>query len=130
MNNGNKLRNLEQVRAANALKHQMDKFPGNDGGEVVKKTPTMILNNGLLATLANAVEKKASGELKNPGHHHVFECVIEHLSCPEINIAAKTGVERFLADLCGDGKGSAELRAVTAETMAYLNYLRRFARSK
>lgn len=122
--------NLEQIRAKNAIRHRNDAFPGADGGEVVKKVPTMIRENGILAAAAFAVESKGEGKGdKNPGHKKVFECIVEHLASKGIEkLPGKMSVEKFIFEL--SKSDSATMRDITAETMAYLNYLRRFARKK
>ncbi len=113
------MKNLEQIRAKNALKAANNpeyKFCGKDGGQIVKKIPTMILENGILATIAFAVEDKNKG-----GYEDVFRACIKHLD-------KRFSPVEFLRELTNDD--SANLRAVTAETMAYLSYLRRFVKKE
>ena len=108
------MKNLEQIRAKNALEAANNpsyKFNGKNGGDMVKKVPTMILENGILATLAFSTET-------GKGYEDVFKACITHL---EKNVT----VEGFLSELTNSD--SSNLRAVTSEVMAYLNYLRRFA---
>jgi len=124
------MKNLDQIRAANAIHHKDTVFPGAEGGEVVKKVPTLIRDNGMLAAAAFAAEPKGEeGKYKNPGHKKVFDCIIEHLASDGVEILKKKmQLEDFIQYLAaGD---SAMLRNITAESMAYLNYLRRFARKK
>jgi CRISPR/Cas system CMR-associated protein Cmr5 small subunit len=46
------MKNLEQVRARNALKLAMEThLEGKQGGDMIKKVPSLILNHGLLATI-------------------------------------------------------------------------------
>ncbi len=123
------MKNLDQIRAANAIRFQNTVFPGAEGGEVVKKVPTMIRDNGMLAAAAFAAEPKGTGNYKNPGHKKVFDCIIEHLASNGVKLLSKTmSLEEFIQYLAGGD--SAILRHVTAESMEYLNYLRRFARKK
>lgn len=123
------MRNLEQIRAKNALEAASGKnFRGANDGEVVKKIPAMIRENGLLGALAfaaEAKEEKGQVKLKNPGHADVFRAIIRHLSDAK-TIDRELELDGFVKDLCVSD--AARLRAVTAEAMAYLNYLRRFAR--
>ncbi len=108
------MRNLEQERAAHALKtanENREAIVGTEGGAVVKKIPTMIRENGLLAAGAFACEK-------GKGYEVVFKKMLEYYSGDKIEIKA------FLEQLCQ--KDSAELRHVTAECIEYLKYLRRF----
>jgi CRISPR/Cas system CMR-associated protein Cmr5 small subunit len=124
------MKNLDQIRAANAIQHINDEATGANGGEVVKKVPTMIRENGILAVAAFAAEKKGNGkDYKNPGHKIVFDYIIEHLAHGKVNkLDSKMSLECFIKYLT-DGN-SAGLRDVASETMAYLNYLRRFVRKK
>jgi CRISPR type III-B/RAMP module-associated protein Cmr5 len=113
------MKNLEQERAKNALEaanNQEYKFAGASGGDIVKKVPTMIMDNGILAAMAFAVEDR-----NKSGYEDVFKASIRHLG-------VNSSVKEFLHKLTM--KDSSELRAVTSEIMAYLNYLRRFAKAK
>lgn len=113
--------NLEQLRAKDALEAARTIGQGAEGGEAVeKKVPAQIIANGFIGALAFAIEKGA-------GYADVFNAVIKHLN----NIGAMQGIAHtdlkgFLAELCG--KNSAQLRAITEESMAYLGYLRRFVK--
>jgi len=122
------MKNLDQIRAANAIVYSNTPFPGADGGEVVKKVPTLIRENGILAALAFALEKKSGGDAKNPGHYKVFECIVSHLKHKGVNkIPANIAGPKEFADylIAAD---AAALRDATEEAMAYMNYLRRFAK--
>ena len=115
--------NLDQRRAAHAIKYRDTEFKGAEGGGVVKKIPAMIRENGFLGTLAFALERNKSG-LKNPGHYQVFTCIVEHLK--ELN-RITSGKPEDLADELVKSD-SVKLRDVTAESLLYMNYLRRFAK--
>ncbi|MBS5532358.1 hypothetical protein KH017_16335 [bacterium] len=123
------MKNLDQIRAANAICHRNTVFPGAEGGEVVKKVPTMIRDNGILAAAAFAAESKGHDGYKNPGHKKVFDCIIGHLASEGVRLLnGSMSLEDFIQYLAtGD---SAVLRNITAESMEYLNYMRRFARKK
>lgn len=115
------LRNLEQVRAKNAYAARETIGTGKEGGRAVaKKVPAMILANGFIGALAFAIED-------NGGYLTVFKAVIKHLHDARLDggIAA-TEPGAFLGELCS--RDADTLRTVTAESMAYLNYLRRFAK--
>lgn len=124
--------NYEQIRASNALAAATDRvhydFAGrNDGKAVAKKVPARIIQNGFLGALAFACETKQDGTLKNPGDHAVFRAIIKHLP----DVRADFGIGDippvdFLKQLSAK-PDSGILRAVTSESLAYLNYLRRFA---
>ncbi len=118
-----KIQNLDQIRAKNALDAANDtRFKGANDGDVVKKIPAMIRQNGILGAIAFAKENDGKS-----GHADVFRAIIKHLK--ELNRLPgqrQDNIDGFLNDLCGSD--SADLRAVTVEAMAYLNYLRRFAK--
>lgn len=118
-------RNLAQVRAKNAVKAAENKaYTGNDGGEVVKKIPAYIIESGLLGALAFALEKGG-------GHLAVFEAVLVHLKDKEINDPTARDAadpKAWFEELAG--ADVSQLRAATAETMAYLAFLRRFAKKE
>ena len=115
------MKNFEQIRARNALsaKNNIGKGAG-DGENVAKKVPVLILDNGIIATVAFALENSGKGYVD------VFDAVISHLADAEIGLLEnRLRLEdffSFLSEISAD-----ELRRITAETMAYLNYLRRFA---
>ena len=117
-----KIQNLEQLRAKNALE-AIDRSvsnKGKNGGEVAKKVPAMIQQNGLLGALAFALNK-------NGGHRNVLEGAISHYRkvAHLENELSSDDAEAFTTWLAD--KDSATLRAATAEILAYLNYYRRFA---
>lgn len=122
----NLVQNLDQIRAANAIKYRNTTFAGVDGGGIVKKVPTMIRENGFLGALAFALERDKNNDKKNPGHYQVFECILEHLkTLNRVPPDRKTpdDLMEFLIE-----RDSAKLRDVTAESLLYMNYLRRFAK--
>lgn len=115
------MNNLDLIRAKNALDARNIGSGVNDG-EVVKKVPSYIINNGILAAAAFAKET-------GTGYEDVFKAVVAHLKSikriPGNTPDSSDGLIRYLVS-----QDSAKLRDVTAETMAYLNYLRRFASKK
>jgi CRISPR type III-B/RAMP module-associated protein Cmr5 len=120
------MKNLEQIRAKNALTATENvKFSGVNDGEVAKKVPTMIMENGILAAATFAEDEIKKNKEKGRGYSDVFQAVIVHLKDVEIMPAGKDDIISWLVD-----EDSAQLRAVTAETMAYLSYLRRFAKKQ
>ncbi|NQU45089.1 hypothetical protein HQ520_17530 [bacterium] len=116
------MKNLDQIRAANALKAAATIGKGAKGSDsVAKKVPTMIRENGILGAAAFALE---TGQ----GDGDVFVAVTTHLRQVERIPATVVSLELFLEHLVGTD--ATHLRAITAESMAYLNYLRRFAGSR
>lgn len=116
------MKNLEQIRAKNALEAATGRtFQGAGKGEVVKKIPTMIRENGILGALAFAQEND-----EKTGHADVFRCIIQHLTTiQKMPGSGRKDLQGFIDDLCASD--AQVLRMVTTESMSYLNYLRRFA---
>ena len=114
--------NLEQIRAKNAFMACADgTFNGENNGEVVKKIPTMIRDNGFLGALAFAIAKKA-------GYEKAFLVIIKHLKTLGLIEDDVGNCDDLLKLLVERPHG--RLRRVTEETMLYLNYLRRFAKTE
>ena len=115
------MRNLEQIRAQNAFAAKDTIGTGAGGGRAVaKKVPAQIITNGFLGALAFAIED-------NGGYLTVFNAIIKHLHDAKLDCGiTATDPSAFLDAL--SQKDAATLRAITAEAMAYLNYLRRFAK--
>ncbi len=115
-----KIQNLDQKRAYNAITSQ-GKWTGVNDGQVVKKIPALIRENGLLGAAAFALEKKG-------GHEDVFNAIIRHLADPDIHKIEKAfPLQDFILKTAE--MDSSKLRAITSESMAFLNYLRRFAKN-
>ena len=119
------MKNLDQIRAKNALEATTGTtFKGANDGEVVKKIPAMIRQNGILGALAFAKENDVK-----TGHADVFRAIVKHMKelkrLPDA-VAAQGPLDGFIQHLCV--ADSAVLRATTDEALAYLNYLRRFAK--
>jgi hypothetical protein len=113
------MKNLEQIRASHAMQHSdNNSYQGANGGDAIaKKTPARIRANGLLAAAAYAYDKRG-GDLDL-----FIKAIIPHLRAT--NKTTQKELRPFIEEL---SNGSSEnLRAVTAEALAYLNYLRRFA---
>ncbi len=115
-------RNLDQERAKNAYDWRDKIGTGNEGGRsVAKKVPAQIIQNGFLGALAFAIENKGSG------YENTFKAILEHLGKTGLNHGLPCDdLQKFLDSLCG--KDADVLRAITDESLAYLNFLRRFAK--
>jgi len=122
------MKNLDQIRAENALAASSTTFAGAEGGEIVKKVPTIIRENGLLGALAFACEKNEKSLYKNGDFHKVFEKILLHLKDPRVSVVPAL-VGNKAEDLLEHAVqvSSAELRTITDECIAYLSFLRRFA---
>jgi CRISPR/Cas system CMR-associated protein Cmr5 small subunit len=119
------MKNLDQIRAKNALRCQTDagrEVVGKDDGGVVKKLPPLILNHGLLATMAFAYGDN------NKGWRVLFDHIARHLADADVAIVPKdkTSHTALMEFLTGDTATSETLKLATAETMAWLSYARRF----
>jgi CRISPR/Cas system CMR-associated protein Cmr5 small subunit len=118
------MQNLEQIRARNALRCAKDdggRIIGPQGGEVIKKMPSLILNHGLLATAAYAYTQKEGWQL-------LFNHIARHLADKDIGIVAGSvaGHAELMEYLTGPDASSETLKLATAETLAWLGYARRF----
>ncbi len=116
------MKNLDQIRARNAIEASVKGFRGKDSGEVVKKVPPLIITDGLLGALAFACQQ----EDNDNGYRLLFQAVITHLQSLQLYPSQYTSDIKELAGWLTD-QDSAQLRTLTAETLAYLSYLRRFA---
>jgi len=128
------MKNLHQIRAANSINVKITKDK-EDSKTIAKKVPAMIIENGLIATAAFAIESNKSG------YKSVFEdAIIPHLQHDLISIVPKQSKDEkettfVINDLGGFIRyltliDSSILRLITSETLQYLNYLRRFATDK
>lgn len=121
------MQNLEQVRARNALKFANEhgrNVTGAQGGEVIKKLPPHILNHGLLATAAYSFTEKQGWQL-------TFDAIAQHLSDPDISILKAAQNRLHLMDQLTAKETTSELlKLATAETMAWLQYARRFVKKE
>jgi len=122
-------RNLEQIRARNALQAADSIGKGKEGGRAVaKKVPTQIVQNGFLGALAFAIESSNNGQDDKNGYGNTFKALQKHLKDVGKDLGVCGGdLKSFLDGLCR--KSADELRTVTDEAICYLNYLRRFAKS-
>lgn len=123
------MQNLNQIRARHVIEFARDPsidVAGINGGEVIKKIPTVIMNNGLLAALAYAMDPK------NSAWASVFSGVARHLASPEIFLVdpSCTRASDLLDFLVSADSNSSVLRNVTAETMAWLEFARRLVQKE
>lgn len=119
------MQNHEQIRARNA--HAFAKsgpVSGKQGGEVIKKISPLIMNHGMLATAAYSYSDN-SGDWRK-----VFDAIAKHLADPDIDIlpAGSDNRDKLMECLTAKDATSELLKRATAETMAWLNFARRFVR--
>ena len=114
------MQNLDQIRAAAALKQlPIDKPHDFDRSDVVG-IPALILTNGLLSAAAYCCEQDKDAR---KGMKKAFEGIAGHLK--ERGIIATTSLIDDLSQ-----KDSLTLQRATAEALAFLAYLKRFALKK
>ena len=120
------MKNLEQIRAANALNYADAgvNTRGTKGGEVVKKLPALIMTSGLLAAGAFAYAK---GE--EDGWYVCFNHLAAHLAHKEVAVipSDKRNLKSLLDFLTQDAN-SGILQEATNEALAWLSYARRFVK--
>lgn len=120
------MKNLEQIRAANAWKCSQGAqiTRGQDGGEVIKKIPPMIINHGLLATMAYGFADRREA------WKEFFNHIAKHLSDPQVAIIpnGKDTLEKMNEFLTSSSADSLTLQRATNETMEWLKYARRFVK--
>lgn len=112
------MRNLEQIRAANALEPAK-----NLSRSAVSKLPAMILGNGLLATAAFC--NADGGGDNRVDMKKALNATAAHLSKQGQLAPNSNTVTAMIADL--SQRDSHHLQRATAEALAYLAYLKRFA---
>jgi len=119
------MKNLEQIRAANALAYTQGghNTGGQQGGNVLKKVPALIMGNGLLAASAFAFAQKDNG------WRSCFDHIAKHLAHQDIAIlpANTANLDQMLAFLTGPQADSQTLKLATDEALAWLAFARRFA---
>lgn len=117
------MKNLEQIRAAKALQTAPDTTKA-----AVSKLPAMVIANGLLATAAFASETKKDGRSpKRPEMQAALDGTAQHLANPELGIptlAGCTTARDMMTKLAA--ADSIHLQRATAETLAFLGYVKRF----
>jgi CRISPR-associated protein Cmr5 len=113
------MKNLEQIRAAAALEpaKALDR-------SAVNKLPAMILNNGLLATIAFC-HAESSGS-NRPQMASALQATARHLAGQKLLESETSDLIAFARDL--SGRDSHHLQRATAEALAFIGYLRRFAK--
>jgi CRISPR type III-B/RAMP module-associated protein Cmr5 len=119
------MKNLEQIRAMNALAaiEGTKNFKGIQEGDALSGFPALIIGNGLLASIAFSLKQK-------DGYEAICNAIAVHLADSAIRLFAfdKPDARSLLKYLCD--QDSSQLRLCTAESLAYLNYLRRFAKAE
>ena len=118
------MQNLNQIRARHVLEFASSgNVQGINGGEVIKKMPPVIMNNGLMAALAYSMDKRQDA------WRRVFDAIAIHLSSKEVGmIPADSNSAEMLLDYLSSDATSTMLRDVTAEAGEWLNFARRLVK--
>lgn len=118
------MQNLNQIRARHVLEFaNFASVKGKNGGEVIKKIPPVIMNNGLMAALAYSMDR---GQQAWKG---VFDAIAVHLASKEIAmIPEDRGSAELLLDYLAANATSTILRDITAEAGEWLNFARRLVK--
>ena len=121
------MKNLEQIRAQHALAFWKDRqndseVKGEQGGDVVRGLSSLLINNGLLATVAFAKEK-------GKGYDTFMKEIGRYLGSTGDNgrkllPQTVTTLDQFVSILTVND--SELLQQSTSEALAYLGYLKRF----
>jgi len=117
------MKNLEQIRAASALAYANAGLGtrGQQGGNVLKKLPALVMGNGLLAAGAFAYSQRG-----DTGWRTCFDHIAKHLANPDIGIAPGEDSLSKLMNFLSSTADSQVLKLATEETLAWLSYARRF----
>jgi len=120
------MKNLEQIRAANAMAYAKagQNMRGKQGGNVLKKLPALVMSNGLLAAGAFAYAQKPDS-----GWRTCFDHIAKHLAHGEIGIAPGQENLDKLMEFLANKADSQVLKLATEEALAWLSYARRFEQS-
>ena len=120
------MKNLEQIRAANALAYAKAGLGtrGKEGGNVLKKLPALVMGNGLLAAGAFAYAQKPDS-----GWRTCFDHLAKHLAHSDIAIAPGQDNTDKLLEFLSTKADSQVLKLATEEALAWLSYARRFEKS-
>ncbi len=121
------MKNLDQIRAQNALLHKDRIAASQGGGDAISGFPMLVKTDGLLAALAFACEWKnqQQGTRKHPGEHTVATAITEHLRHEQNPITTAPNADALITALASANTDVC-LRRATAEALAFLNYLKRF----
>ena len=146
------MKNLDQIRAHNALQHKDRIANSQGGGDAISGFPMLVVTDGLLAALAFACEwrdsdREPQGDAdmrrqaqtrdregrtrqqwqarKHSGEYTVARAIAEHLHTVTNRITSATAPDALLAELA-NAETDILLRRATAEALAFLNYLKRF----
>ena len=111
------LTNIDQIRAASALRNNAVKKEEGEGDNL-SGFPSLIINNGLIAAIAFAIDKGNQ-------HMRIATALAEHLN--EQGVIKATSSATLRDALCNCPAST--LQRATRESLSFLSYLKRFHRS-
>lgn len=120
---------LDQIRASVAINSKDSVIRSKADSDKSKSFPGMVQINGLLGALAFAIDKQNSRSER--AYYSIANAIVNHLNAvrkqdPSImteEIENPEGLAKYLAN----NTTPTQFRRITAESLAFLNYLRRFA---
>jgi hypothetical protein len=146
------MKNLNQIRAANAITHRNNIANAQNDGDAISGFPSLILTDGLLAALTFACEWKDSDhrpdgaedmrrqvqrpapngqprqqwqKRKHPGEYTITRAIAAHLKSSDIGIIRASLPDELVSELAREDD-DLKLRRATAEAIPFLSYLKRF----
>lgn len=122
-----KLPSLDQKRAAYAWKKVQALNPGLKGeySKLAKGAPALIMNNGLMQTLAFYQDKAKAKAHHKELNEHIIGWLWERRPCRDVGVAPTPTFEQTMNNLLA--YDSQAYRAATEETLALLRWIRQFA---
>ena len=113
--------NLEQIRAAHALASEASCRKEPDKGDALSGYPSLIGTNGIMATLAYSRDKGGQYQI-------IANAIASHLQLT--GVVTQNGQPTLASLLAALARAdSFQLRHATEEALAFLAYLKRFAKS-
>jgi CRISPR/Cas system CMR-associated protein Cmr5 small subunit len=121
------MQNLEQIRARNAMAKANDVKASDGEGNAISGYPSLIMSNGLLATVAFSLQK--GGQMERIADAIAFH--LSHICEPgqagNLLAGAAQNASGLIKQLTDQKADSLLLQRCTAESLAFLAYLKRFA---
>jgi len=108
--------NIEQIRAKNAL-GATDAKKREGEGDNLSGYPSLIMNNGLIATIAFSIHKEKQ-------HQRIADAIALHLN--DRKIVTANNAKSLREALCTSNAST--LQRATQEALQFLSYLKRFQR--
>ena len=115
------MKNLDQIRAKAALESAKDL-----DASAINGLPALILNNGLLSTAAFCAAS-SSGENRKQLKSAMI-AIIKYLDHQKVITLNTQEIDAFIEEL--SSQDPVDLQRATTESLAYLAYLKRFAKKK